>query len=126
VYWKFIASESPELEEGVTLLVHDIPYAFKVQPDITEMIESIASIDAVDYIYLPMAVDRPKVNQFRNKGYCFIHFSDANVAQKFMTGVTDYKIGQIEYPEGKHLHAVFAKFQGLSTNLRNLLDIESN
>ena len=43
-----------------------------------------------------------------------VHFSDANVAQKFMTGVADYKIGQIEYPEGKHLHAVFAKFQGLS------------
>jgi RNA recognition motif-containing protein len=137
VFWKFIATETPELEEGVTILVHDIPYGFKLKPDITEMIDSIASIDSVGYIYLPMAVDRPKVNQFRNKGYCFIHFSDANIAQKFITEISDYNVSerpsvddsannaQNEQEEPKKMYAVFAKYQGLSTNLHNLLDIES-
>jgi RNA recognition motif-containing protein len=84
-----------------------------------------------------MAVDRPKVNQFRNKGYCFIHFSDANMAQKFITEISDYNVSerpsvddsannaQNEQEEPKKMYAVFAKYQGLSTNLHNLLDIES-
>jgi hypothetical protein len=141
VFRKFIAAETLELEDGVTILVHDIPYGFRYRPEIVDMIESLSSIDSVDYIYLPMAVDRPKTNQFRNKGFCFIHFSDANMAQKFMNGISDYKaferIGSNgcatdstdetpnEFPHPKSLHAVFAKFQGMSTNLHNLIDIES-
>jgi hypothetical protein len=140
VFWKFIAAETPELEEGVTVLVHDIPFGFKLRPDVTDMIDSTASVDSVGYIYLPVAVDRPKINQFRNKGYCFIHFSDADMAQKFMTGISDYKVPEQSNPndgakdpgfpqngqeEPKKMYAVFAKYQGLSTNLHNLLDIDS-
>jgi hypothetical protein len=137
VFRNFIASETPALEDGVTLLVHDIPFGFGYRPHIVEMIDSLASIDSVDYIYLPMAVDRGKANQFRNKGFCFIHFSDANMAQKFMDGISNYsRVEQGSENESankckgetarvKKLSAVFAKFQGMSTNLHNLLDVES-
>jgi hypothetical protein len=133
VFSKFIESETPELEGGITLLLQNIPHAFRYEPDISDMIKSFASIESIDYIYLPVAVDRPSLNEFRNKGYCFIHFSDANMAQKFMNGISDYKAFDRScantranniHTDGK-LSAVFAKFQGLSTNLHNLIDIES-
>jgi hypothetical protein len=133
VFSKFIESETPELEGGITLLLQNIPHDFRYEPDISDMIKSSASIDSIDYIYLPVAVDRPSLNEFRNKGYCFIHFSDANMAQKFMDGISEYKAfdrtrastcANNTHPDGK-LSAVFAKFQGLSTNLHNLIDIES-
>jgi hypothetical protein len=133
VFQKFIASETPELEEGVTILVHDVPSGYRLSPDVTGMIESITSIDSVGYIYLPMAFDRPKLNQFRNKGYCFIHFHDANMAEKFMNGISNHGASQQSSAddglksedEPRKMHAVFAKYQGVSTNLHNLLDIES-
>ena len=56
------------------------------------MIETLGYIDAVDYIYLPMAVDRPTAIQFRNKGYCFIHFWDPVAAQSFLNAIHNYKI----------------------------------
>jgi hypothetical protein len=136
VFQRFIASESPELEEGITLLIHDIPRKFQYQPHIVQMIETLSSIDSVGYIYLPVSVDRPQSDcskKFWNKGYCFIHFYDANMAQKFMEGLSDYNAmeqmcdsesADKNDPPG-NLRAVFAKFQGLSTNLQNLIDVES-
>jgi hypothetical protein len=133
VFRNFIASESPELEDGITLLIHDIPRQFKCQPHIFDMIDSLTSIDSVDYVYLPVSVDRPHSNHFWNKGYCFIHFSDANIGQKFMNKISDYKVPEgmskndgedKDEPHGK-LRAVFAKFQGRSTNLHNLIDVDS-
>jgi hypothetical protein len=132
VFRSFIESESPELEEGITLLVHDIPRTFKYT-HIFEMIDTLTSLDSVDYVYLPVSVDRPQSNHFWNKGYCFIHFSDAYVGQKFINTISDYDaferasmndLALKKSPEG-NLRAVFAKFQGMSTNLINLIDIES-
>ena len=59
------------------------------------MIETLGYIDAVDYIYLPMAVDRPTAIQFRNKGYCFIHFWDPVAAQSFLNAIHNYKVSTI-------------------------------
>jgi hypothetical protein len=137
VFRKFIASETPELEEGVTIMLMDVPKSFRCRPELFEMIESLGSIDSVDYIYLPMAVDRPNKNRYRNKGFCFIHFSDANMAQNFMNGIFGYDALEhrsaseslANYPCGdphdKNMTAAFAKFQGVSTNLHNLIDIQS-
>merc|ERR1719359_2100598 len=53
---------------GVTIMLHDVPYRFQVDPDVFTMIKSIGNLDTVDYVYLPMAVDRPSAIQCRNKG----------------------------------------------------------
>jgi hypothetical protein len=118
---------------GVTIMLHDVPYRFQVDPDVFAMIKAIGNIDAVDYIYLPMAVDRPSAIQCRNKGYCFIHFRDPLAAQSFTNDVYHYKVpdAHCSYDEerprqhGKGIFAVMAKFQGLSLNLNSLLDIHS-
>lgn len=122
-----------EEDHGVTVMLHDVPYRFQVDPDVFKMIETLGYIDAVDYIYLPMAVDRPTAIQFRNKGYCFIHFWDPVAAQSFLNAIHNYKIPDAHCtydderprPPGKGMFGVMAKFQGLSLNLNNLLDIHS-
>jgi hypothetical protein len=131
VFEKYICKR--EEDHGVTIMLHDVPYRFQVEPDVLKMIETVGNIDAVDYIYLPMAVDRPTAYQFRNKGYCFIHFWDPVAAQSFVSKIYDYKVPDTysiyddERPRapGKGIFAVMAKFQGLALNLNNLLDIHS-
>lgn len=118
---------------GVTIMLHDVPYRFQVDPDVFTMIKTIGNIDTVDYVYLPMAVDRPSAIQCRNKGYCFIHFRDPIAARAFAHDVYYYQVPDVQAPyeeerprqPGKGIFAVMAKFQGLSLNLNNLLDIHS-
>lgn len=118
---------------GVTIMLHDVPYRFQVDPDVFTMIKTIGNMDTVDYVYLPMAVDRPSAIQCRNKGYCFIHFRDPVAARDFSNDVYYYQVPDVHssYDEersrqpGKGIFAVMAKFQGLSLNLNNLLDIHS-
>lgn len=128
---------------GVTIMLHNVPYNFQVDPDIFKLIKTLRSINAVDYIYLPMAVDRPCDNRSlcRNKGYCFIHFCDMAAAQSFVEKIYNYTVPAMHYsyddggdltytmmnqpPGGKGMFVVMAKFQGVSLNLNNLLDIHS-
>jgi hypothetical protein len=131
VFDKYICNKVED--HGVTIMLHDVPYRFQVDPDVIKMINTVGNIDAVDYIYLPMAVDRPTALQFRNKGYLFIHFWDPVAAQSFVNGIYNYKVpvDHCNYDDerprahGKGIFAVMAKFQGLSLNLHNLLDIHS-
>jgi hypothetical protein len=131
VFDKFVCKRADGT--GVTIMLHDVPYRFQVDPDVFTMIKTIGNIDTVDYIYLPMAVDRPSAIQCRNKGYCFIHFRDPVAAQSFANAVYHYKVPDLHcsYDDdrprqgGKGIFAVMAKFQGLALNLNNLLDIHS-
>merc|ERR1719240_2331059 len=62
----------------------------------------------------------------RNKGYCFIHFSNNASAQLFVSRLEHYVFPTSVFTApSKTMNAGLAKFQGLSLNLRNLLDIHS-
>ena len=76
IYDKYLAAgEHVQDKNGVTLMLRDIPYRWQVEPHLFEIFAQIGvSLEHVDYIYLPMAIEgfaaRSSV-QTRNKGYCF-------------------------------------------------------
>ena len=77
-------------------------------------------MDHVDYIYLPMTIGEVTTRSNatpKNKGYCFIHFSNSATADLFAARVQQYG--------DKTMYATQAKFQGVVMNLVNLLDIQS-
>jgi hypothetical protein len=121
-----VGGESAHNDSGATLMLRDIPYRLRVEPDLIDIIRQTCDLDHVDYIYLPMTIEgfsaRSNV-QTRNKGYCFIHFSVAATAQAFASAILEYAVP--DTVGGKSMFTAPAKFQGLSTNLVNLLDIHS-
>jgi len=113
----------PKPETGVTLMIHDVHYRFQIEPDLLDIFTEISDIDAIDYIYLPMTIEgyTRGTAATRNKGYCFVHFSKAEVAEKFAEKVLEYEI-----PDNcKGMHTTLAKFQGVRTNLVEVLDVQS-
>jgi hypothetical protein len=125
IYDKYLAAgEHVQDKTGVTLMLRDIPYRWQVDPHLFEIFAQMGELEHVDYIYLPMAIEgfaaRSSV-QARNKGYCFIHFSVAATAEAFASRISGppYTTG------GKSMSTHPAKFQGLGSNLINLLDIDS-
>jgi hypothetical protein len=118
--------ENAQSETGVTLMLRDIPYRLQVEPHLLDILRQTCNLEHVDYIYLPMTIEgfSTRLNvQTRNKGYCFIHFSVAATAQTFAARVPEYEVQDIS--GGKSMFTAPAKFQGLGTNLINLLDIGS-
>jgi hypothetical protein len=122
VFRNFIAKESFELEEGVTIMLRDVPSTFVVEPDLMDLISNLSSVDVVDYIYLPMVSDGHK-EKVRNKGYSFFHFRLPEAAHEFLEHLQHQKADAARV--GKRMVGKFAKFQGISTNLHNLLDVRS-
>jgi hypothetical protein len=127
IYQTYLAGGgSQQRASGVTIMLRDIPYRMQVEPDLFRILRQTADLNHVDYIYLPMTIEGVSTRsnvQPRNKGYCFIHFSVEATAHAFATRVQEYVI-----PDtfgGKTMFASRAKFQGLSMNLVNLLDIQS-
>jgi hypothetical protein len=127
IYHTYLAGGgSPQQDSGVTIMLRDIPYRMQVEPDLFRILRQTADLNHVDYIYLPMTIEGVSTRsnvQPRNKGYCFIHFSVEATAHAFAARVQEYVI-----PDsfgGKTMFASRAKFQGLSMNLVNLLDIQS-
>jgi hypothetical protein len=124
IYQTYLAN--PNDNSGVTIMLRDIPYRLQVEPDIFRILHQTVDLNHVDYVYLPMTIEGVSTRsnvQPRNKGYCFIHFSVEATAHAFANRVQDYVI-----PDtfgGKTMFASRAKFQGLSMNLINLLDIQS-
>merc|ERR1719183_1027701 len=129
IYDRYLAGGAKaQSERGVTLMLRDIPYRLQVEPDLLDLLRQTCEMEHVDYIYLPMNIDMPvrnsdirmrnSDNKMRNKGYCFIHFSVAAPAQAFASRIYDHAAFG-----GKHITICRAKFQGLGTNLMNLLDI---
>jgi hypothetical protein len=128
IYQTYLAAGANlQMDGGVTLMLRDIPYRLQVEPDLFHILrQTVADLDHVDYVYLPMTIEgvttRANV-QPRNKGYCFIHFSVKATADAFAARVQEYTIPASF--GGKSMFASRAKFQGLSANLVNLLDIQS-
>jgi hypothetical protein len=126
IYHTYLASGGNQTGAGVTIMLRDIPYRMQVEPDLFRILRQTADLNHVDYIYLPMTIEGVSTRsnvQPRNKGYCFIHFSVEATAHAFATRVQEYVI-----PDtfgGKTMFASRAKFQGLSMNLVNLLDVQS-
>jgi hypothetical protein len=127
IYHTYLAGAgNSQNDSGVTIMLRDIPYRMQVESDLFRILRQTADLQHVDYIYLPMTIEGVSTRsnvQPRNKGYCFIHFSGEATAHAFATRVQEYVI-----PDtfgGKTMFASRAKFQGLSMNLVNLLDIQS-
>jgi hypothetical protein len=127
IYRTYLAGAGgAQKSSGVTIMLRDIPYRMQVEPDLFHILRQTADLNHVDYVYLPMTIEGVSTRsnvQPRNKGYCFIHFSVEATAHAFATRVQDYVIP--DTAGGKTIFASRAKFQGLSMNLINLLDIQS-
>jgi hypothetical protein len=105
---------------GVTVMLRDVPYRMQVEPDLFDLLREAGNLDHVDYIYLPMTIGEVTTRSNatpKNKGYCFIHFSNSATADLFAARVQQYG--------DKTMYATQAKFQGVVMNLVNLLDIQS-
>jgi hypothetical protein len=124
-------AENIQGEIGVTIMLQDIPYRMQVEPHVFDLLQSISDLNHVDYIYLPMTTATKRSpdhgsDAARNKGYCFIHFSNNASAQLFVSRLENYVFPTSVFTApSKTMNAGLAKFQGLSLNLRNLLDIHS-
>jgi hypothetical protein len=127
IYEEYLAEgvENAQGEIGVTIMLRDIPYKMQVEPHVFDLLENISDLNYVDYIYLPMSEPHQGPEASRNKGYCFIHFSNKATAHLFVSRLEHYVLPTTVFPASKMMTAGLAKFQGLSLNLRNLLDIQS-
>jgi hypothetical protein len=124
IYTEFLAEDAGNEvgKGGVTLMLRDIPYRMEVEPHLFGLLRSTSDLRHVDYIYLPLTVTGySEATSARNKGYCFIHFSNTASAQLFASRLADHAPS----PQGKMMSASMAKFQGVGSNLQSLLDIHS-
>jgi hypothetical protein len=114
-------------EPGVTLMIHDVPYRFQVEPDMVDLLGDMGVLDSIDYCYLPMTSEGYARSTLptRNKGYCFLHFSDPAMVQRFEQAVATLSRENTAALSGKSMHSSMAKFQGVRINLTELLDIRS-
>jgi hypothetical protein len=126
VYEEYLAEgeENGPADMGVTIMLRDISYRMQVEPHVFDLLQSTSDLSHVDYIYLPMTINHG-CDAKRNKGYCFIHFSNNASAQLFVSRLANYVLPDSLFPSEKTMIAGLAKFQGLSLNLHNLLDIHS-
>lgn len=124
VYEEYLAEGAGLRDEGVTIMLRDIQYKMDVEPHIFDLLQSTSDLSHVDYIYLPMCL-KSGSDSTRNKGYCFIHFSVRASADLFVSRLEHYVSPDSMLSRGKTMLASLAKFQGLSLNLHNLLDIHS-
>jgi hypothetical protein len=125
IYEEYLANGKEQQEPtGVTIMLRDIPYRMRVEPHVFDLLQSTSDLSHVDYIYLPMTINQCS-DAVRNKGYCFIHFSNNDSAQRFVSRLEHYVLPRSMFPSARMMIAGMAKFQGLSLNLHNVLDIHS-
>jgi hypothetical protein len=125
IYEEYLAERVDNALEdmGVTIMLRDIPYRMRVEPHVFDLLKNTSDLNHVDYIYLPLAEPNHGSDGARNKGYCFVHFSNKESAVLFVSRLEDYVFSV--FPASKMMKAGMAKFQGLSLNLHNVLDIQA-
>jgi hypothetical protein len=112
-------------------MCHDLLNKFKVEPDLLRIFEDVGVLEAVEYVYLPLTYLKTGTAQkvkkaCRNKGYCFVHFSDPAAAETFSARVGEMAFQGAAQSSTKHIHSTPAKFQGVGANLTELLDLEND
>ena len=120
---RIVGGKSGQNERGATVMMQSIPYNLLVEPDLLDLLRQTCEMDHVEYIYIPTCTET-RSGQSRNKGYCFIHFSVAATAQEFASR-THGHVFPCAPGEKRVLINSMAKFQGLYTNLMNVLEIHA-
>jgi hypothetical protein len=127
--WKRYIEPGSATCEGTTLMCHDLLNKFRVNPDLLQLFEKVGVLDDVVYIYLPLTYLKSKQplnarRPSRNKGYGFVHFASSTAAATFAR-----LIGEVDLVGPgrgvKQMYTTPAKFQGVSSNLIELLDLEN-
>ena len=119
---RIVGGKSGQNERGATVMMQSIPYQLQVEPDLLDLLRQTCEMDHVEYIYIPTCTGLTGC-QSRNKGYCFIHFSVAATAQEFASRTHGHVFPCA--PGEKRVINSMAKFQGLYTNLMNVLEIHA-
>ena len=122
---RIVGGKSGQNERGATVMMQSIPYRLQVEPDLLDLLRQTCEMDHVEYIYIPTCTEgiSCRTGRSRNKGYCFIHFSVAATAQEFASRTHGHVFPCA--PGEKRVINSMAKFQGLYTNLMNVLEIHA-
>ena len=120
-----VGGNSGQDERGATVMMQRIPYQLQVEPDLLDLLRQTCEMDHVEYIYIPTCTEgiSCRSGRSRNKGYCFVHFSVAATAQEFASRTHGHVFPCA--PGEKRVINSMAKFQGLYTNLMNVLEIHA-
>ena len=123
---RIVGGKSGQNERGATVMMQSIPYQLQVEPDLLDLLRQTCEMDHVEYIYIPTCTEgiNCRSGASRNKGYCFVHFSVAATAQEFASR-THGHVFPCAPGEKRVLINSMAKFQGLYTNLMNVLEIHA-
>ena len=122
---RIVGGKSGQNERGATVMMQSIPQ-LQVEPDLLDLLRQTCEMDHVEYIYIPTCTEgiSCRTGRSRNKGYCFVHFSVAATAQEFASR-THGHVFPCAPGEKRVLINSMAKFQGLYTNLMNVLEIHA-
>jgi CDGSH-type Zn-finger protein len=122
---RIVGGKSGQNERGATVMMQSIPYQLQVEPDLLDLLRQTCEMDHVEYIYIPTCTEgiNCRSGASRNKGYCFVHFSVAATAQEFASRTHGHVFPSA--PGEKRVITSMAKFQGLYTNLMNVLEIHA-
>lgn len=117
---------------GRTLMVQGLKNKFSFD-DILGVFDELGA-KHVDYVFLPLSVwetkkSEKKKSSQRNKGYCFVHFSDVAASEAFVEVLSQNPSpkearGDSADPK-KEMHASLSSTQGIVQNLLRLMDIHS-
>jgi CDGSH-type Zn-finger protein len=120
-----VDGKSGQNERGATVMMQSIPYRLQVEPDLLDLLRQTCEMDHVEYIYIPTCTEgiNCRSGASRNKGYCFVHFSVAATAEEFASRTHGHVFPSA--PGEKRVITSMAKFQGLYTNLMNVLEIHA-
>ena len=92
-----LLGEEGQGRKGVTIMLRDVPYTMRVEPHVFDLLRNTSDLSHVDYIYLPMTTNHGS-DSLRNKGYCFIHFSNNDSAQRFVSRLEHYVLPRSMFP----------------------------
>jgi hypothetical protein len=114
LYTQYVMRES---NGGCTIMWHGLPSKSRVETDMTAALEKFGVMQHIEYIYLPLN-HWEKNGKCRNKGYAFLHFTNAAAADAFQARVVDPAYaGAMKYRTSTKP----AAHQGVSQNLRQIL-----
>jgi hypothetical protein len=110
--------------DGATVMWHGLPSKCHVEPDLLAALDRLGATD-VEYIYLPLnhwEKSKTTSSKCRNKGYAFLHFSNAASAEDFRTRVAEPINFAVANTLMKSTSTTTANYQGITANLFQMLN----